>query len=52
MDAEKVRFPCGVVSFLTDIEFIALAKAVYIQRQGDVIIWSVIQGTAYFRGIA
>ena len=52
MDAEKVCFPCGVVSFLTDIEFVSLAKAVYIQRQGDVIIWSVIQCTAYFWGIA
>lgn len=48
MNAEKVCFPCGVISFLTDIEFVSFAKAVYIQRQGDVIIWSVIQRTAYF----
>lgn len=52
MDAEKVCFPCGVISFLTDIEFVTLAKSVYIQRQSDIIIWSVIQRTAYFRGIA
>lgn len=52
MDAEKVCFPCGVVSFLTNIEFVSFAKTVYIQRQGDVIIWSVIQRTAYFGSIA
>ena len=52
MDAEKVVFPRRIVFFLTDIKLIAFAKAVYIKRQGDIIIRSVIQGTAYFRGIA